>query len=108
MTRPVMQVLRFYIINKTIAYRSIDSLLKNPNYNPYLKLCVETMQKYPEWTVKECNRLRNQIDNRTFKFNSGSWAMDVREEDIPKGTSIDWMDLKIVINDIKTWAQSFI
>lgn len=103
MIRPIVQILRFYVINKTINYRSIESLLQNPNYNPLLKNCVNTVKRYPEWGISECDRLRDAIDKRIFKFNSGKWAMDIREEDIPKGTEIDWVDLKQVLIDIKSW-----
>lgn len=106
MIRPMVQILRFYVINKTVGYRSIESLLQNPSYNPLLKNCVDTVKRYPDWAISECNRLRDDIDKRKFKFDSGKWAMDIREEDIPKGTEIDWFDLKQVLSDIKTWIET--
>lgn len=106
MIRPMVQILRFYVINKTVGYRSIESLLQNPSYNPLLKNCVDTIKRYPEWAISECNRLRDDIDKRKFKFNSGKWAMDIRDEDIPKGTEIDWLDLRQALTDIKNWVTT--
>lgn len=106
MIRPMVQILRFYIINKTVGYRTIESLLQNPSYNPLLKKCVETVKRYPDWAISECNRLKIEIEQRKFKFNSGKWAMDIRDEDIPKGTNIDWIDLHQVVTDIKHWVEA--
>lgn len=101
--RELMQIARFYIINKGISARSMENLLNNPNYNPLLKKCVETVKRYPDWAIKTCYEYRKAIDNRTFKFNSGTWAMDVREEDLPKGTTIDFHDLKQAFLELITW-----
>lgn len=103
--RDVVQIARFYIINKAIGSRSIESLLDNPNYNPLLKKCVDTIKRYPDWAIDECRRCRAAIDNRTFKFDSGIWAMDIREEDLPKGTAIDFIDLKAAFLDIINWIK---
>ena len=80
--RPIAQVLRFYIINKTVGYRSIESLLNNPSYSPLLKLSVDWIKRYPDWAVNECQNMRNEIDERKFKFYTGKWAMDIQEEDM--------------------------
>lgn len=103
--RPVVQIVRFYVINRGISSRSIESLMDNPNYNPLLKHCVDTVKRYPDWAIKSCYEFRDEIDNRKFKFNSGKWAMDVRDEDIPKGTSIDPNDLRQAFMDIIHWIE---
>lgn len=103
--RPVVQVIRFYVINRGISSRSIESLMDNPSYNPLLKHCVDTIKRYPDWAIEQCHYYRDQIDNRAFKFDSGSWAMDVREEDIPKGSVVDPMDLKSAFMDIIHWIN---
>lgn len=103
--RYTVQVVRFYVINKSMSARSIESLLDNPNYNPLLKLSVDTIKRYPDWAIDECRRCRDEIDNHTFKFDSGNWAMDLREEDLPKGTAIDYMDLKAAFLEIINWIK---
>ena len=86
MIRPVVQVVRFYIINKGVTSRSIESLMDNPSYNPLLKHCVNTIKRYPDWAIATCKEHMKEVDQKRFKFNSGAWAMDIREEDIPKGS----------------------
>lgn len=103
--RPVVQIARFYIINKNINLRTIESLLNNPNYNTFLKHCVDIVKQYPDWAIEECKKYRKQIDNRTFRFDSGTWAMDIREEDLPKGTLIDYIDLKMAFLDMINWIK---
>ena len=105
MIRPVVQVVRFYIINKGITSRSIESLMDNPNYNPLLKHCVNTIKRYPDWAIATCKEHMKEVDQKRFKFNSGAWAMDIREEDIPKGTVIDWLTLHQAFSDIITWIN---
>lgn len=106
MIRPIVQILRFYVINKTVGFRSMESLLQNPNYNPLLKNCVDSVKRYPEWAVSECDRIIEEIDTRKFKFNSGKWAMDIRDEDVPKGTTLDYHDLRQVTYEIKHWVEA--
>lgn len=106
MVRPIVQILRFYVICKTISYRSMESLLQNPNYNPLLKNCVNTVKRFPEWAISECDRICAEIDARKFKFNSGKWAMDIRDEDIPKGTELDYFDLRQATLEIKSWVEA--
>lgn len=105
MIRPVVQVVRFYIINKGITSRSIESLMDNPSYNPLLKHCVNTIKRYPDWAIATCKEHMKEVDQKKFKFNSGAWAMDIREEDIPKGTVIDWLTLHQAFSDIITWIN---
>lgn len=105
MIRPVVQVVRFYIINKGITSRSIESLMDNPSYNPLLKHCVNTIKRYPDWAIATCKEHMKEVDQKRFKFNSGAWAMDIREEDIPKGTVIDWLILHQAFSDIITWIN---
>ena len=105
MIRPVVQVVRFYIINKGITSRSIESLMDNPSYNPLLKHCVNTIKRYPDWAIATCKEHMKEVDQKRFKFNSGAWAMDIREEDIPKGTVIDWLTLHQTFSDIITWIN---
>lgn len=105
MIRPVVQVVRFYIINKGITSRSIESLMDNPSYNPLLKHCVNTIKRYPDWAIATCKEHMKEADQKRFKFNSGAWAMDIREEDIPKGTVIDWLTLHQAFSDIITWIN---
>lgn len=105
MIRPVVQVVRFYIINKGITSRSIESLMDNPSYNPLLKHCVNTIKRYPDWAIATCKEHMKEVDQKRFKFNSGTWAMDIREEDIPKGTVIDWLTLHQAFSDIITWIN---
>ncbi len=105
MIRPVVQVVRFYIINKSITSRSIESLMDNPSYNPLLKHCVNTIKRYPDWAIATCKEHMKEVDQKRFKFNSGAWAMDIREEDIPKGTVIDWLTLHQAFSDIITWIN---
>ena len=105
MIRPVVQVVRFYIINKGITSRSIESLMDNPSYNPLLKHCVNTIKHYPDWAIETCKEHMKEVDQKRFKFNSGTWAMDVREEDIPKGTVVDWLTLHQAFSDIITWIN---
>lgn len=105
MIRPVVQVVRFYIINKGVTSRSIESLMDNPSYNPLLKHCVNTIKRYPDWAIATCKEHMKEVDQKKFKFNSGAWAMDIREEDIPKGTVIDWLTLHQAFSDIITWIN---
>lgn len=105
MIRPVVQVVRFYIINKGVTSRSIESLMDNPSYNPLLKHCVNTIKRYPDWAIAACKEHMREVDQKRFKFNSGAWAMDIREEDIPKGTVIDWLTLHQAFSDIITWIN---
>lgn len=105
MIRPVVQVVRFYIINKGVTSRSIESLMDNPSYNPLLKHCVNTIKRYPDWAIATCKEHMREVDQKRFKFNSGAWAMDIREEDIPKGTVIDWLTLHQAFSDIITWIN---
>lgn len=105
MIRPVVQVVRFYIINKGITSRSIESLMDNPSYNPLLKHCINTIKRYPDWAIATCKEHMKEVDQKRFKFNSGAWAMDIREEDIPKGTVIDWLTLHQAFSDIITWIN---
>ena len=103
--RDVVQIVRFYLINKTINARTIKSLLDNPTYNPLLTKCVNTVKRHPDWAIEECHRQRKAIDERKFKFDSGSWAMDVREEDIPKGIEPDYIELKEAFREIIDWIK---
>ena len=105
MIRPVVQVVRFYIINRGVTSRSIESLMDNPGYNPLLKHCVNTIKRYPDWAIATCKEHIREVDQKRFKFNSGVWAMDIREEDIPKGTVIDWLTLHQAFSDIITWIN---
>lgn len=105
MIRPVVQVVRFYIINKGVTSRSIESLMDNPSYNPLLKHCVNTIKRYPDWAIATCKEHMKEVDQKRFKFNSGAWAMDIREEDIPKGTVVDWLTLHQAFSDIITWIN---
>lgn len=105
MIRPVVQVVRFYIINKGVTSRSIESLMDNPSYNPLLKHCVNTIKRYPDWAIATCKEHMKEVNQKRFKFNSGAWAMDIREEDIPKGTVIDWLTLHQAFSDIITWIN---
>ena len=105
MIRPVVQIVRFYIINQGITGRSIESLMDNPNYNPLLKHCVDTIKHHPDWAIEQCRNYRDQIDKRKFKFESGSWAMDIRDEDLPKGTILEPFILKQAFLDIINWID---
>lgn len=105
MIRPVVQIVRFYIINQGITSRSIESLMDNPSYNPLLKHCVDTIKRYPDWAIERCRFYRDQIDKRKFKFDSGSWAMDIRDEDLPKGASVEPFILKQAFLDIINWID---
>lgn len=105
MIRPVVQIVRFYVINQGITSRSIESLMDNPNYNPLLKHCVDTVKRYPDWAIDQCRYYRDQIDKRKFRFDSGSWAMDIRDEDLPKGTLIEPFTLKQAFLDIINWID---
>lgn len=103
--RDLVQIVRFYVINRGISSRSIESLMDNPSYNPLLKKCVDTVKRYPDWAIEQCNKYRAEIDKKKFKFDSGTWAMDVREEDIPKGSVIDPIELKSAFLDIINWVK---
>lgn len=103
--REIVQIARFYVINKALCARSMTSILENPNYNPLLKKCVDTAKRFPDWAIDECRKIRQGIDDRTFKFDSGVWAMDIREEDLPKGTVIDYMDLKAAVLEMLNWIK---
>ena len=105
MIRPVVQIVRFYIINQGITSRSIESLMDNPSYNPLLKHCVDTIKRYPDWAIERCRFYRDQIDKRKFKFDSGTWAMDIRDEDLPKGASVEPFILKQAFLDIINWID---
>ena len=105
MIRPVVQIVRFYVINQDITGRSIESLMDNPNYNPLLKHCVDTIKHHPDWAIEQCRNYRDQIDKRKFKFESGSWAMDIRDEDLPKGTILEPFTLKQAFLDIINWID---
>ena len=79
--------------------------MDNPSYNPLLKHCVNTIKRYPDWAIATCKEHMKEVDQKKFKFNSGAWAMDIREEDIPKGTVIDWLTLHQAFSDIITWIN---
>jgi hypothetical protein len=79
--------------------------MDNPSYNPLLKHCVNTIKRYPDWAIATCKEHMKEVDQKRFKFNSGAWAMDIREEDIPKGTVIDWLTLHQAFSDIITWIN---
>ena len=68
--RPIVQILRFYTIAKFTGYRSMENILQMPTFNPLLKLCVDTVKRYPDWALEECDRISDSLDNHTFKFNS--------------------------------------
>ena len=104
--RNVVQVVRFYLICKTTGMRSIDSLLDNPNYNPLLKKCVDDIKRYPDASIQDCKYYRAQLDKGAFKFDSGTWAMDIREEDLPKGTTTEYLDLKNAFQAIIDWIKA--
>lgn len=98
--RPVVQIVRFYIINKFTGSRSIENLMDNPKYNSLLMHCVNTVMRHPDWAIAECHKCRDAIESRTFKFDSGKWAMDIREEDLPKGTELDPVELRNAFMEI--------
>lgn len=104
--RPIVQILRFYTIAKFTGFRTMENILQMPSFNPLLKLCVDTVKRYPDWALEECDRISDSLDNHTFRFNSGNWAMDIREEDVPKGTTIDWNDMHRALQDIKSWIKA--
>ena len=101
--RPVVQIVRFYLINKFTCMRSIENLMDNPKYNALLQHCVNTVMRYPDWAIDECQKYRDEIDRGVFKFNSGIWAMDIRDEDLPKGTELDPVDLRSAFLEIIQW-----
>lgn len=103
--REIVQIVRFYVINQGLTSRSIESLMDNPNYNPLLKKCVDTVKRYPDWAISQCRYFRDQIDRREFKFNTGLWAMDIRDEDIPKGTIVEPFVLRQAFLDIINWVD---
>ena len=79
--------------------------MDNPSYNPLLKHCVDTIKRYPDWAIERCRFYRDQIDKRKFKFDSGTWAMDIRDEDLPKGASVEPFILKQAFLDIINWID---
>ena len=103
--RQVVQVVRFYLINKFTGMRSIENLMDNPKYNALLQQCVNTRMRYPDWAIDECHRYRDEIDTKKFKFNTGIWAMDIRDEDLPKGTELDPIDLRSAFMEIINWIN---
>jgi hypothetical protein len=103
--RNVVQVVRFYLICKTTGPRSVESLLDKPDYNPLLKKCVDEIKRYPDASIQDCKYYRAQLDKGVFKFDSGSWAMDIREEDLPKGTTLEYLDLKNAFQAIIDWIK---
>lgn len=103
--RQVVQVVRFYLINKFTGMRSIENLMDNPKYNALLQHCVNTIMRYPDWAIDECHRYRDEIDAKKFKFNTGIWAMDIRDEDLPKGTELDPIDLRSAFMEIINWIN---
>lgn len=103
--RQVVQVVRFYLINKFTGMRSIENLMDNPKYNALLQHCVNTIMRYPDWAIDECHRYRDEIDTKKFKFNTGIWAMDIRDEDLPKGTELDPIDLRSAFMEIINWIN---
>lgn len=103
--RPIAQIVRFYLINRGITSRSIESLMDNPNYNPLLKHCVNTVKRYPDWAIETAKEHIDEVYNNTFKFNTGKWAMDIREEDLPKGTEADMHTLAEAFRDIVKWVE---
>lgn len=102
--REVIQIARFYEINKFLTNMSVETFMNNLNYNPLLKKCIETVKRHPDWAIDECRKYRNQIDKRKFKFDSGTWAMDIREEDLPAGIIIDMFDLKAFFLYLIEWV----
>lgn len=103
--RPVVQIVRFYLINKYTGSRSIESLMDNPKYSALLQHCVNTVMRYPDWAIDECERYKEEIDNKKFKFDTGTWAMDIREEDLPKGTEVDSFEIRNAFSAIIAWIH---
>ena len=105
MIRPVVQIVRFYVINQCIGSRSIENLMDCPKYSTFLQHCVNTVMRYPDWAIDECWKYRKEIDEKKFKFDSGIWAMDIRDEDIPKGCHPDPLVLKSAFMEIINWIN---
>lgn len=105
MIRPIAQIVRFYIINQGLTSRSIESLMDNPNYNPLLKQCVDTVKRYPDWAIKTAKMHIAEVYAGKFKFDSGSWAMDIHDEDLPKGTVLDMHMLADAFRNVVNWVE---
>lgn len=104
--RDVEQVMRFYLIAKRVSYRSIQSLMDNPSWNPLLKLCVERLKKYPEAGISRCREIKRLISKQKFKFKTLPYNnMESGEEELPRGTIIDWLELKEIVNEIENYIK---
>lgn len=104
--RDVEQVMRFYLIGKRTGYRSIKSLMDNPSWSPLLTLCVSRLKKFKEPAIARCKAIRKEIDNKKFQF---KWLpydnYQSGEEELPRGTMLDPLELKELTREIEKYLK---
>ena len=105
--RDVEQVMRFYLISKRINSRTIKSLMDSPSWSPLLQLCVWRLKEYKEAGIKRCKEIKKEIKAGKFRF---KWRpndlMSTGEEELPRGTMIDWIEMLEVVNEIETYLKN--
>lgn len=105
--RDVEQVMRFYLISKRINCRTIKSLMDRPEWSPLLKLCVERLKTYKEFGIKRCKEIKKEIREKRFKFKYNPFdLMSTGEEELPRGTMIDWFEMIEVVTEIENYLKN--
>ena len=105
--RDVEQVMRFYLISKRINCRTIKSLMDRPEWSPLLKFCVERLKTYKEFGIKRCKEIKKEIREKRFKFKYNPFdLMSTGEEELPRGTMIDWFEMLEVVTEIENYLKN--
>ena len=105
--RDVEQVMRFYLISKRINCRTIKSLMDKPEWSQLLKLCVERLKTYKEFGIKRCKEIKKEIREKRFKFKYSPFdLMSTGEEELPRGTMVDWFEMIEVVTEIENYLKN--
>lgn len=105
--RDVEQVMRFYLISKRINCRTIKSLMDRPEWSPLLKLSVERLKTYKDFGIKRCKEIKKEIREKRFKFKYNPFdLMSTGEEELPRGTIIDWFEMIEVVTEIENYLKN--
>ena len=95
------------IICKRINCRTIKSLMDKPEWSPLLKLCVERLKTYKEFGIKRCKEIKKEIKANKFRFKYNPFdLMSTGEEELPRGTMIDWFEMLEVVTEIENYLKN--
>ena len=105
--RDVEQVMRFYLISKRINCRTIKSLMDRPEWSSLLKLCVERLKTNKDFGIKRCKEIKKEIREKRFKFKYNPFdLMSTGEEELPRGTIVDWFEMLEVVTEIENYLKN--